>query len=146
MKSGGFNEPAHRVTYRTPTGINIGFGAFVVVVACLVASAVPVTDGFARIAVVAAALAAFAYVARDPLATASIVVVSWLVFDGFLVNRFGELSWDGWPDLYRTIGLLMGAVLGLTMGLLHRRSASRGSRRVVVIPMQARSEEETPDA
>lgn len=111
---------------RTPVGIAVAAGAGAVVLAAVVAGALPVGDGPARLLVVAFAVAAVAAVTTDPVAAAVTAVLAWLVVDGFLVDRSGVLAWHGTADLYRT-GVLAGAgVAGLAVGaarrwLVHRR-------------------------
>lgn len=53
---------------------------------------------------------------------AAVVVggLCWLFADGFLVNRFGQLSWHGSADALRLAVFLGAAVLGATAGLAFR--------------------------
>jgi hypothetical protein len=109
-------------------GIEIGVGAVTIVAAGCVAALVPPSQAGVRLAVVAVALGAFAAVARDGRAVGGTAMLSWLVVDGFLVDRSGELSWHGATDL-RRIGLLAaGAGLGAGYrGLRRARSRWRAS-------------------
>lgn len=105
-------EPDHR----TPIGINIGVGAAMVVVAAVVAAAIPVTDADWRFGLVAAAVVGFAALTVDVRALAGIVALSWLLVNGFLIDRFGTLSWHGSPDLVRLMLLVLAGAVGLGAG------------------------------
>jgi len=104
----------------TPTGISIGLGCVVVVAAALVAALVPASAGGVRLGVLAVALAGFAAVAVDPSAAAFVTVTGFLVFDGFLVNRLGQLSWHGADDLHRLELLAVASLLGHGVGTAYR--------------------------
>lgn len=106
-----------------PTGILVGIGALVVVVAGLIAAAAP---GAWRFGIVAAAVVVFAAAAADLVAVSVTVVLAWLVVNGFLVDRFGELWWHGRSDLYRAGMLVVAGALGQVVGrarwlMWHRR-------------------------
>jgi hypothetical protein len=118
MRTGGRTAPAATVDVadRTPTGIAIGVGAAVVVGVALVAALVPVAHTAWRFALVAAAVGVFAAVTRDGWAVAATVVVAWLVVNGFLVDRMGDLSWHGSPDLLRLMLLVLVGGVGLALG------------------------------
>ena len=109
---------------RTPVGINIGVGAVVVVAAALVAAAVPESAPAVRFAVVAVAVGGLAAVTVDQVAVAFVAGLAFLVANGFLVNRLGELSWHGGADIARLGAVVMVSALGLAVGeayLLLRR-------------------------
>lgn len=124
MKSGGRVLPAvahtdSRTTgerSRTPLGINIGIGAVMVLAAAVVAALIPVEYTGWRFAVVAVAVGLSAVVCVDHVALAPVALLGWLVVNGFLVDRFGELSWHGSSDLYRMMLLVMAGALGLAAG------------------------------
>jgi hypothetical protein len=106
-----------------PTGIRVGIGALVVVAAGLIAAAAP---GAWRFGIVAVAVVVFAAVAGDLVAVPTTVGLAWLVVNGFLVDRFGELSWHGRSDLYRAAILVVAGGLGQAVGrarwlMWHRR-------------------------
>jgi hypothetical protein len=101
---------------RTPRGITIGAGSVVVVAAALLAALVPVAHTGWRFAVVAGAVGLFAAVGRDGWAVAAVAALSWLVVNGFLVDRLGELSWHGSPDLSRLMLLVLIGGSGLALG------------------------------
>jgi MFS family permease len=122
--------PAQRVRYRatrisapgvsaadpTPTGIALGIGAVVMIVAGLVAAMVPAADMGWRFAVIAVAVCGFAAVSLDQVALAGVAVIGSLIFNGFLEDRFGQLSWHGADDLWRLLLLVMVAAWGLALG------------------------------
>jgi hypothetical protein len=91
-------------------GISLGLGAVSMVAATAVAAAmfpgVP-----ARLAVVALWVAAYAAAVEDLWAVLSTAAVGYLLFDGFLVNRHGELAWTG------TTSVRDVAVLALAVGV-----------------------------
>ena len=89
---------------RTPVGINIAVGAVVISVATYLAAWLPVADATWRCAVVAAAVGAFAAFTLDRLALAALLLPTWMIMNGFLVNRLGDLSWHGTADLYPISG------------------------------------------
>lgn len=108
-----------------PVGIHIAGGAVVVVIGALVASAVPSMDGGWRLAAVALAVGLFAGKTKDAVACAAVVVLAWLVVNGFLVDRLGELSWHGSADLVRVAVLAAAAGAGLAIGKRTARSSDR---------------------
>src|SRR5262245_14347781 len=118
MKLGGHRPPA-AVTHhdeRIPTGIAIGVGCVAVVAAALPAALIPAAHTGWRFAVVAIAVGLFAALTRDGWAVAAVAALSWLVVNGFLVNRMGDLSWHGSPDLLRLMLLILAGGLGLGLG------------------------------
>jgi K+-transporting ATPase KdpF subunit len=99
-----------------PAGISVGVGAVVVVAAAMVAAAIPPSAAGPRLGLPAAALAAFAAVTADWRAAVPVTVLGYLVFDGFLVNRLGELAWHGAPDARRFAVFAGAALAGLAVG------------------------------
>jgi hypothetical protein len=133
MKSG---RPWHTAdaerAARTPTGMNVAVGAAAVVAAALVAAAVPAVHEVWRWEAVAAAVAVTAALTVDGLAMAVVVPMAWLVSDGFLENRLGQLTWHGSTDL--SLILLLSAAAGFGLGIgrvgqLRRGRQIRGGRR-----------------
>ena len=118
MKSGGHRPPAavRSAGNRTPTGISVGVGSIVVVVAAMLAALIPRAHTDWRFAVVAVAVGLLATFTRDWLATAAVAVLAWLVVDGFLVDRMGELSWHGSADRSRFVLLILAGGAGLMLG------------------------------
>lgn len=105
----------------TPVGINVTVGAVVIVAAAFLAAHVPVAEGQWRCAVVAAAVGLFAAFTVDPRAVAAVLVPTWLIMNGFLVNRLGDLSWHGTADVDRFLVLTAAAVVGLAIGVTSRQ-------------------------
>lgn len=101
---------------RTPVGINLAVGAVVMIGAAWVAAAFPVADPGWRFAVMALVAGGFAAVSGDQLALAGVVLLGWLVTNGFLENRSDELSWHGSPDLLLATVLVLAAAVGLAAG------------------------------
>jgi hypothetical protein len=118
MKSSGRRPLAITVGAgeRAPTGITTGVGGLAVVVAALVAALIPVPHTGWRFAVVAGVVGLFATLTRDEWAVAAVAALSWLVFNGFLVNQMGDLSWHGSPDLLRLMLLVLIGGSGLALG------------------------------
>ena len=63
----------------------------------------------------------------DRAAMAAVVPLAWLVTDGFLENRLGQLTWHGSTDLSLMLLLLAAAGLGLGIGRVGQ--VRRGRRR-----------------
>jgi MFS family permease len=101
---------------RFPTGLTIGLGSLTVVAATIVAAMFPADEGGSRLAVVAAAVAVVATLSGDLIAVPCVVVLAWLMINGFLVDRFGVLSWHGRSDVYRAVMLVIAAGLGQVAG------------------------------
>lgn len=131
MKSGGYRPAAEaqRVPARTPTGVNVGVGAAVIVAGALVAAGVPAAHRAWRLVLVAVAVAVAAAVTADHLAMAAVVPLGWLVADGFLENRSGELTWHGSTDMYLMLLLVMAAAVGLAAGEARGQLAAHRNRR-----------------
>ena len=111
----------------TPTGIAVAIGAVVIVAAAMVAAFVPSSDAAARFAVIAFGLASFALASSDWMAAAAVVPLAWLVYNGFIQDRFGVLVWHGWSDLGRLGLLVAAAAIGLGIGAWRRDDAKRAS-------------------
>ena len=60
-----------------------------------------------------------------------------LLFDGFVVDHYGELAWHGDPDLVRLAVLAGGALLGLAAGAV-RLAAQNGLNRTPPEPDRLR--------
>jgi K+-transporting ATPase KdpF subunit len=103
-----------------PTGVAVAVGAVAVVVAAVAAAFVPVSAGGVRLGLMAAALAGFALATVDLRAAAAVTALGYLVFDGFLVNRMGDLTWTGTPDVRRMEILAGAATVGLLVGAFRR--------------------------
>jgi hypothetical protein len=115
------STPARSVPGRPiPTGIAVAMGVTAMVVSALVAAAVPASAGAVRLGLVAVTLAGFAALTVDPNAIAAVGVMAFLIFDGFLVNQLGELSWHGAADERHLLVLAAAAVVGHVAGSAYR--------------------------
>ena len=104
----------------TPVGINVAVGAVAITTALFAASAVPIVDPQWRCAVVAGALGLFAAFTVDWVAVSAVVLPTWMVMNGFLVNQLGDLTWHGWADLDRFLALVAAGGIGLAVGAARR--------------------------
>ncbi|MGC9669753.1 hypothetical protein ACNTMW_24800 [Planosporangium sp. 12N6] len=78
-----------------------------------------------RLGLLTAAVAVVAVLAGDGRAALAVAGVAWPVGNGFLVNRYGELSWHGWLDGWFVIGLLAAAATGTVTGAARRALRQR---------------------
>ena len=106
---------------RTPVGIHLGAGMAAVLVALIVAGMIPASVGAGRLAPVAVALIVTGAYTVDPAAVAFVATVAHLLVIGFLVNRYGVLTWHGAPDMYRLLAIVVSAGAGLLLGAVRRR-------------------------
>jgi hypothetical protein len=105
-----------------PTGLAIGWGAVLMVVAGLIAAAVPGSQPAWRFAVIAVAVGVFA-LGLDLRALAGVALIGFLISNGFLEDEFGDLTWHGYGDLWRVVVLVM-----VGKGFLHARKQRARSR------------------
>jgi hypothetical protein len=105
----------------TPIGINLAVGAVMITAAVFAAASVPIADPQWRCAVVAVALGLFAAFTLDWLAVAAVVLPTWMIMNGFLVNHLGDLSWHGRADLDRFVVLVGAGLVGLAVGGARQR-------------------------
>ena len=132
MKSGRYRPTAEaeRAPTRTPVGVNVGIGAALIVAGALVAAGIPAAHQAWRLELVAVAVAVAAAMTIDHLAMAAVVPLAWLVSDGFLEDRSGELTWHGSTDMYLIMLLVVAAAIGLAAGEFRGQiAAHRNSRR-----------------
>lgn len=117
------------VAEQTPLGIRLGVGVVALVFGTALADSIP-GHGFAwRFGAIAMVVAVFAGATVDWVATAAIVIVGWLIADGFVQNRLGDLSWSRSVDL-RLAAVLVGAGAGgLAAGAAARRLRQIFARR-----------------
>lgn len=122
MKPAGLRQPIPvRADEPTPVGINVGIGAVLIIVAAMIAAAVPATDSGWREGIVLAAVGVFAAATVDQVALAGVVALAWLVVNGFLIDRFGQLSWHGSSDLRLIMLLVLVGTAGLLAGQAYRQ-------------------------
>ena len=116
MRSDAVRQRAGRA--RMPFEFGLAAGSLTMIVAALIDSAAFAPDDRGdRLAVMAAAVAVFCAVAgwRSGLPVAA---VGYLLFDGFLANRYGELTWAHQAGPH-AIGVIASAAgLGLVVGWL----------------------------
>src|SRR5262245_17062154 len=111
---------------RIPFEFGIAAGSVAMIVVALIDSAAfsPHHTGD-RLAAMAVAIVIFSIVGRWQSAL-PVAAVGYLLYDGFLANRYGELTWDHQTGA-RAIGVIALAVaLGLTIGRL-RSSLDRAA-------------------
>lgn len=106
---------------RTPFGIDLAFGAVAMVAAVAVAAPFPGIP--ARLAVVSLAVGVFTALVDDARAGAPIAVLGYLLFNGFLVNRFGDLTWSGTTSGWQVAAFAAAVGLGLGWQWLRRARA-----------------------
>jgi hypothetical protein len=96
---------------RSPLGL--AGGATVMVGATLAAAALfPAGQVPARLVVVAVAVGACATVLADKRVTLAVTGLGYLLFTGFLVNSYGELTWDGANTGWHLLVLAMATMIG----------------------------------
>jgi hypothetical protein len=105
---------------RTPLGINVAGGTGAVVLAALVAAWIPGSAPVEHYAPLVVVLAAFAALTVDTTAVALTGLLGFLVFDGFLVNQLGELSWHGVADRWRVLAVVVAGLAGMAGGGAYR--------------------------
>src|SRR5262245_15708404 len=116
MRSNAVRERARR--RRIPFEFGLAAGSLAMVVAALIDSAAfPPDHPGDRLAALAAGIAVLSVVGRWRSALA-VAAVGYLLYDGFLANRYGQLTWDRQTGP-RAIGVIAIAVaLGLIVGWL----------------------------
>jgi len=101
-------------TARTPFGFTLAAGAVLMVATVTVAGGLSPVAAVRR-AVVAAVLAGYAAMVVDGWAALATTGLGALLFDGFLVNQFGELTWDGTTSMWYLIVFAAALMLGRTV-------------------------------
>jgi MFS family permease len=107
---------AEKPDRQLPQGIFVGIGSVAVVVAAFVASALPQNDAVLRYGVLAGTVFVFTAVTGRWAAATWVAIIGYLVFDGFLVNQMGELSWNGRDDVARILTLSVAVIVGRLFG------------------------------
>jgi hypothetical protein len=105
---------------RTPFGISLAAGAAVMVAGAMVAAGLA-GDVPGRLAVVALALGGYVALVDDVRAGLATAGLGYLLFDGFLVNRYGELTWDGTTTIWCLVAFVM--IVGGGLGIRWIRRA-----------------------
>jgi hypothetical protein len=106
-------ESARYDAGRTPFGIDLATGAVVMVGAAFVA--VLFRDVDARLVVVAIVAGGYAAAVADTRASVAVAAIGYLLFNGFLVNSLGELTWDGMSSLWHLFVFVLAIGLGLAL-------------------------------
>jgi hypothetical protein len=96
---------------RTPFGINLAAGAVAMIAAAFVAILFPEVN--ARLAVVAVVVGGYAAAVADSRASLATAGIGFLIFDGFLLNRLGELTWNGKTSVWHLIIFALAVGFGL---------------------------------
>jgi hypothetical protein len=86
----------------------------------MAAAAMPASHPWRRFAVLVAVVGVFAVVTLDQRALAGVALLAWLLMNGFLENRLGELSWHGSFDLFLLMVLVLAGAVGLALGEVYR--------------------------
>jgi hypothetical protein len=132
-------EPVRRRT-STPVGIALAFGTAGMTAAAIIASVIPAADTGWRFGIVAATLFVFAAVSLDQRALAGVALIAFLITNGFLEDRFGQLSWHGSKDIWLGLLLIIAGGVGLATGAAYRfvRDVRQRYRRadLVTVPEQ----------
>ena len=100
---------------RTPVGIAVGVGAASMVLAAIVAATISTDRPDVRFGILAAVVLTFAAVSLDRIALAVVAVIGALLYNGFLENSSGNLSWHA-DDLWRLMLLVVAGAVGLAVG------------------------------
>jgi hypothetical protein len=119
LRSDAVRQRAGRA--RMPLEFGLAAGSLTMIVAALIDSAAfAPEDRGDRLAVMAAAVAVFCAVAgwRSGLPVAAI---GYLLFDGFLANRYGELTWAHQTGLHAVSMIALAVILGV---VVHRLRSS----------------------
>jgi hypothetical protein len=105
-----------------PVGICLAVGALGVVVACLLAAAVPASDPVARWCLVVATIGAYAVTVADLGSAVFLALTAFMIFNGFVTNSTGDLSWHGVADTARLATVFGAVVFGSATGRIYRRA------------------------
>ena len=112
----------------TPPEFQVAAGAVAVACAAAVTPLLPNAD--LRYAVLVGTIAVFAAVTMRPLVSSTAAVIGFLIFNGFVTDREGQLRWHS-ADLARLELLLFAVALGVSVGEVVRLVHGWHERRVV---------------
>ncbi|WP_329101001.1 hypothetical protein OG792_19860 [Micromonospora sp. NBC_01699] len=109
----------------TPFGIDLAGGALLALGVTIVsAAALSPNEVAARLLLVATAVAVYAMWTADLAASLATALLAYLLYAGFLINRFGTLTWDGTSSAQQMLVLaLAGGLAGLGRWLRTARAA-----------------------
>jgi hypothetical protein len=103
---------------RIPFEFGLAAGSVIMIVAALIDSAAFTPDHAGdRLAAMAAAIAIFSVVGGWQSAL-PVAAVGYLLYDGFLANRYGELTWDHQTGPRAIVVIALAVALGLIVGRL----------------------------
>ena len=132
MNPGGWLAPAGSASAdRCPTGIAVGVGAAATVGVAMLAATLPPSP-LPRLALMVGAVAVFAAVAGDGLAALSVAGLAWPIGNGFLLNRFGVLTWHGRVDAWFVLALVTAVAVGMLVAQMRREVRGRQRLRPLV--------------
>jgi hypothetical protein len=100
---------------RDSVGIAVGIGAAGLVTAACGAAIIPSAYPLWRFGVIAVSVLIFAAVTLDVRATAMILGIGFLIYNGFLEDRLGQLTWHT-DDVWRLLSLVVVAAWGFAVG------------------------------
>lgn len=104
-------ESARDDAGRTPFGINLAGGTVTMIAAVFAAALLPTVD--ARLAVVGLAVGGYSAMVADTRASLTTAGLGYLLFNGFLVNHLGDLTWDGTTSMWHLMIFALAVGLGL---------------------------------
>jgi hypothetical protein len=104
-------ESARDDAGRTPFGINLAVGVVVMIAAAFVAVLFPEVN--ARLVMIAVVVGGYAAAVADTRASFATAGMGFLIFDGFLLNRLGELTWNGKTSVWHLSTFALAVGLGL---------------------------------
>ena len=109
----------------TPLGINVAAGAGALVTCVFVANTL--IPPSLQLTAVALAVVGFVVLVGDTRAGLATTGLGFLLFNGFLVNRYGELTWGGKSSMWQlaVFALAVGLGLGLRWMYVHRSKPPR---------------------
>ena len=110
-----------------PFGINVAISTSAALAAAVVGALIPTGDPGWRVVPMCIALAAAGWATVDLAAGAIGAVVGFLLVNGFLINRLGNLSWHGSADAYRLAAVAACVGLGWAAGVARRLIRNRRS-------------------
>lgn len=120
----------------TPVGIAAGWGTALLIAVACGAAVLPAADHGWRFAIIAGAVAVFAALSGDVRAVPLVAGIAWLVYNGFLLNALGVLSWHGLDDLWRVLLVMAAGAAGLAAGAGYRRRVARRGERADAEPVR----------
>jgi hypothetical protein len=115
----------------TPLGFTASFGVLAAVMCLLVPSAVTGPQVDARLGVLAVGMTAVAATVGAVVPALTAAGIGFVLFDGFVEDRYGELVWHGGGDLVRLGVVVAAALAGLTARTLREYVRRRRARRAV---------------